>query len=57
MWQIVVFGIVTDVIDEYVHIGKSIVILCFITFSNVICEIIGDEYLHEPIIAYVLHHI
>lgn len=56
MWQIVVFGIGADVIDEYVHIGKSIVILCFKTFSNVICEIIGDEYLHEPIIAYVLHH-
>ena len=42
------YGVATDDIDDYVHIGESTTIECLWRFISVVIEIFVDEYLREP---------
>ncbi len=53
MW-ILAFGVATDVVNEYVCIWKSTLILWFKKFASVVCEI--WKWVCEPVVANVLHH-
>ncbi|KAF8405651.1 hypothetical protein HHK36_007727 [Tetracentron sinense] len=46
--RMLVYGVATDVVDDYVRIGESTLIESLIRFVRAVVEVFGEEYLRSP---------